>query len=41
MYVCMYVCMYVFVATMDLHCCMWTFSSCSKRGLLFVAVRGL
>ena len=26
---------------MGLHCCTWAFSSCSERGLLFVAVRGL
>ena len=25
----------------DLHCCTRAFSSCGKRGLLFVAVRGL
>ena len=29
---------YVFLAALGLRCCMWAFSSCSKRGLLFVAV---
>ena len=31
----------IFLAALGLHCCMWAFSSCGKRGLLFVAVRGL
>ena len=29
------------MAALGLRCCAWAFSSCSKWGLLFVAVRGL
>ena len=29
------------MAAMGLHCCAWSFSSCSGWGLLFVAVHGL
>ena len=29
------------MAALGLRCCAWAFSSCSERGLLFVAVRGL
>ena len=32
---------YLFLAALGLRCCMWAFSSCDERGLLFVAVRGL
>ena len=32
---------YLFLAALGLRCCVWAFSSCSERGLLFVAVRGL
>ena len=32
---------YLFMAVLGLRCCAWAFSSCSERGLLFVAVRGL
>ena len=32
---------YLILAALGLHCCAWAFSSCGKRGLLFVAVRGL
>ena len=32
---------YLFLAALGLHCCAWAFSSWGKRGLLFVAVRGL
>ena len=32
---------YLFLAALGLHCCMWAFSSCSERALLFVAVHGL
>ena len=32
---------YLFLAALGLCCCMWTFSSCGERGLLFVAVRRL
>ena len=30
-----------FLAALGLRCCVWAFSSCGERGLLFVAVRGL
>ena len=32
---------YLFLAALGLRCCARAFSSCSKRGLLFVVVRGL
>ena len=32
---------YLFLAALGLRCCAHAFSSCSKRGLLFAAVRGL
>ena len=32
---------YLFLAVLGLRCCTRAFSSCSERGLLFVAVRGL
>ena len=32
---------YLFLAALGLRCCTRAFSSCSKRGLLFVAVHGL
>ena len=32
---------YIFLAVLGLCCCTWAFSSCGKRGLLFVAVCGL
>ena len=32
---------YLFLAVLGLHCRTWAFSSCSKRGLLFIAVSGL
>ena len=32
--------MYLFLAALGLHCCARALSSCSERGLLFVAVRG-
>ena len=32
---------YLFMAVLGLRCCAWAFSSCSKRRLLFVEVRGL
>ena len=31
----------LFLAVFGLCCCSWAFSSCGKRGLLFVAVRRL
>ena len=37
----MYVFMYVCMSVLGLHCCTQAFSSCSERGLLFVAVCGL
>ena len=33
--------MYLFLPVLGLWCCTWAFSSCSKRGLLFVVVPGL
>ena len=32
---------YLFLAALGLRCCVQAFSSCGKRGLLFIAVRGL
>ena len=33
---------YLFIlAVLGLHCCVWAFSSCGKRGPLFVVVCGL
>ena len=32
---------YLFLAALGLRCCAQAFSSCSERGLLFVAVHGL
>ena len=32
---------YLFMAALGLRCCVQAFSSCGKRGLLFVAVHGL
>ena len=32
---------YLFLAVLGLRCCAWAFSSCSERGLLFIAVHGL
>ena len=32
---------YLFLAVLGLRCCAWAFSSCSERGLLFVAVHRL
>ena len=32
---------YLFLAVLGLRFCMWAFSSCGERGLLFVAVRVL
>ena len=29
------------LVVLGLRCCMWAFSSCGKRGLLFIAVHGL
>ena len=31
----------VFLAVLGLRCCTWAFSSCGKRGLLFIVVCGL
>ena len=31
-------CWFFFLAALGVCCCAWAFSSCSKRGLLFVAV---
>ena len=32
---------FLFLAVLGLRCCVWAFSSCGERGLLFVEVRGL
>ena len=32
---------FFFLAVLGLRCCVWAFSSCGERGLLFVAVDGL
>ena len=32
---------YLFLTALGLRCCTQAFSSCSERGLLFIAVRGL
>ena len=37
----LFILFYLFLAVLGLRCCMWAFSSCSERGLLLVAVRGL
>ena len=36
-----FVFIYLFLAALGLRCCVWAFSSCVERGLLFFAVRGL
>ena len=36
-----YLFIYLFMAVLGLCCCVLAFSSCSERGLLFVAVREL
>ena len=36
-----YLFIHLFIVALALHCCMWAFSSCSKQGLLFLAVHGL
>ena len=33
--------MYLFLAALGLCCCVWAFSSCGERELLFVVVHGL
>ena len=40
-YTFIYLFIYLFLAALGLHCCVWAFSSCSERGLLFVVVHGL
>ena len=32
---------YLFLAALGLRCCMWAFSSCVERRVLFIVVRGL
>ena len=32
---------YLFLTVLGLLCCVWAFSSCSKQGLLFIAMRNL
>ena len=36
-----YLFIYLLLAVLGLRCCVWAFSGCGERGLLFVAVRGL
>ena len=36
-----FIVLYLFVAALDLHCCMQAFSSCSQQGLLFIAAHRL
>ena len=36
-----YLFIYLFLAVLSLLCCVWAFSSCGERGLLFFVVRGL
>ena len=36
-----YLFIYLFLAALGLRCCMWAFSCCGERGLLFHAVCGL
>ena len=41
---CFFKVFYLFIyllAVLDLRCCVWAFSSCRERGLLFVVMRGL
>ena len=42
-YICIYLNLfiYLFLAVVCLHCCTWTFSSCSEQGLFFIVVSGL
>ena len=37
----LFILIYLFLAAMGLHCCAQVLSSCSERGLLFLAVRRL
>ena len=36
----LFILFYLFLATLGVCCCVWAFSSCGERGLLYVAVRG-
>ena len=38
---CFFLIFYLFMAVLGLRCCTRAFSSCSERGILFVAVHGL
>ena len=40
-YLFIYLFIYLFMAALGLRCCVWAFSSCSERGLLFIVVRRL
>ena len=40
-YLFIYLFIYLFWVALGRRCCAWAFSSCSERGLLFVAVRRL
>ena len=37
----LFIYLFLFLAVLGLRCCARAFSSCSERGLLFVAVHGL
>ena len=39
-FVCLFVCLFIYLAVLGLRFCARAFSSCSKRGPLFLAVRG-
>ena len=40
-YLFIYFIIIIFLAALGFHCCVWAFSSCGERGLLFVAVHRL
>ena len=37
----LFILFYLFLVALGLRCCVWAFSSCGERELLFIAVRGL
>ena len=37
----LFIYLFLSLAVLGVRCCVWAFSSCSERGLLFVVVRGL
>ena len=40
-YLFIYLSIYLSLAALGLHCCVWAFSSCGNRGLLFLVVHRL